>query len=82
MMNDTSRVTAPHESGDAEKFEVDDWGALVDRLNGLLRLRTLPIGMKLFESVEEMEAIPRVRPPRLFTRPTRSWPRPRVSAGR
>ena len=29
----------------------------------LLRLKTAPIGMKLFESVEDMEAVPRIRRP-------------------
>ena len=41
-----------------------DWPALVDQLNRLLRLRTTPIGMKLFASVEEMEAIPKLRRPK------------------
>ena len=36
----------------------------VDSLNRLLRIRTTPIGMKLFETVEEMEAIPRIRRPK------------------
>ena len=40
-----------------------DWGQIVADLNRLLRIRTTPIGMKLFETVEEMEAIPRVRRP-------------------
>lgn len=40
-----------------------DWPKLVDDLFGLLRLRTIPIGMKLFETVEEMEAVPRIRRP-------------------
>ena len=40
-----------------------DWGALVDDLHRLLRIRTTPIGMKLFEKVSEMEAIPRIRRP-------------------
>ncbi len=33
-------------------------------LNRLLRLRTTPIGMKLFETRAEMEAVPRIRRPR------------------
>ena len=33
-------------------------------LNQHLRLRSIPIGMKLFETVEEMEAIPKIRRPR------------------
>src|SRR5271167_4581437 len=40
-----------------------DWTAIVDDLNRLLRLRTTPIGMKLFTTVEEMEAIPKIRRP-------------------
>ena len=40
-----------------------DWDALVAGLNKYLRLRTTPIGMKLFETVEEMEAVPKIRRP-------------------
>ena len=40
-----------------------DWPALVDELNRLLRLKTTPIGMKLFERVEDMQAIPKLRRP-------------------
>ena len=43
-----------------EKIEWDD---LLNRLQALLRIRTTPIGMKLFASVEEMEAVPRIRRP-------------------
>jgi uncharacterized protein (DUF169 family) len=42
---------------------VEDWGALVERLNRLLRLRTTPIGMKRFRTRAEMEAVPRIRRP-------------------
>ncbi len=41
-----------------------DWTSIVDDLNRLLRLRTTPIGMKMFTTVEEMEAIPKIRRPR------------------
>ena len=41
-----------------------DWGELVDQLNRYLRLRTTPIGMKLFEDAEEMDQIPRIRRPK------------------
>ena len=41
-----------------------DWAALVADLNRYLRLRTTPIGMKLFETVEDMEAVPRIRRPK------------------
>jgi uncharacterized protein (DUF169 family) len=40
-----------------------DWPAMVDELNRLLRLKTTPIGMKLFERVEDMHAIPKLRRP-------------------
>jgi uncharacterized protein (DUF169 family) len=41
-----------------------DWKEVSDKLQNLLRLRTLPIGMKLFETVAEMEAIPKIRRPK------------------
>lgn len=41
-----------------------DWKHLVAELNHLLRLRTTPIGMSMFATVEEMEAIPRIRRPK------------------
>ena len=40
-----------------------DFKELVAALNRLLRLRTTPIGMRLFASRDEMEAIPRIRRP-------------------
>ena len=41
-----------------------DFATIVDGLNRYLRLRSIPIGMKLFETVEAMEAIPKIRRPR------------------
>jgi uncharacterized protein (DUF169 family) len=41
-----------------------DYVGIVAALNQFLRLKTTPIGMKLFETVEEMEAIPRIRRPK------------------
>ena len=41
-----------------------DGAKVVDDLNRLLRLRTTPVGMKLFASKEEMEAIPKIRRPK------------------
>src|SRR5260221_2890555 len=41
-----------------------DWQAIVDGLNRYIRLRSIPIGMKLFETVEAMEAIPKIRRPK------------------
>ncbi len=49
--------------GDTEP-QLYDWPKLLDDLNRYLRLRTTPIGMKLFTTVEEMEAIPRIRRPK------------------
>ena len=40
-----------------------DWADLLARLDKVLRIRTTPIGMKMFETVEEMEAVPRIRRP-------------------
>jgi len=40
-----------------------DWDAILGGLDQYLRLKTIPIGMKLFETVEEMEAIPKIRRP-------------------
>src|SRR5262245_25773415 len=40
-----------------------DGAKLVEDLNRLLRLRATPVGMKLFETVDEMESIPRIRRP-------------------
>jgi uncharacterized protein (DUF169 family) len=40
-----------------------DWPRLVDDLNKLLRLKTTPIGMKLYERVEDMQAVPKIRRP-------------------
>jgi len=41
-----------------------DWEALVSSLNTLLRLKTTPIGLKMFERIEDMMAIPRIRRPK------------------
>ena len=41
-----------------------DWDTIINGLNQYLRLRSIPIGMKLFESVAEMEAIPKIRRPK------------------
>ena len=41
-----------------------DWPTLIEELNRRLHLRATPIGMKWFTSVEEMEAIPRIRRPK------------------
>lgn len=40
-----------------------DGSRIVDDLNRLLRLRTTPISMKMFKTVEDMEAVPRIRRP-------------------
>jgi uncharacterized protein (DUF169 family) len=48
----------------ATDLDISDWPQLVNDLNRMLRLRTTPIGMKLFETVDAMEAIPRIRRPK------------------
>jgi uncharacterized protein (DUF169 family) len=45
------------------RSETYQWTQIVEDLNRLLRLKTTPIGMKLFTTVEEMEAIPKIRRP-------------------
>ena len=40
-----------------------DLATIVADLNNLLRLKTTVIGMKMFASVEEMAAIPKIRRP-------------------
>ena len=40
-----------------------DLNEVVASLNKLLKLRTIPIGMKMFESIEDMESIPKIRRP-------------------
>ena len=40
-----------------------DLPAVAAELEQLLKLRTIPFGMKLFEHREDMEAIPRIRRP-------------------
>jgi uncharacterized protein (DUF169 family) len=40
-----------------------DWGKTVADLERLLKLRSIPFGMKLFQRRDEMEAIPKIRRP-------------------
>ena len=40
------------------------WKQITSDLERLLRLRAIPFGMKLFESVAEMEAVPKIRRPK------------------
>src|SRR2546430_224269 len=44
--------------------ETYDWDAIISGLNQYLRLRSIPIGMKLYEDAAEMEAIPKIRRPK------------------
>ena len=66
MATSRDRGTAPADEAAASEEDAGpyDWPALVDDLNRLLRLRTTPIGMKLYETVEEMEAVPKIRRPK------------------
>jgi uncharacterized protein (DUF169 family) len=41
----------------------DDWAEVAAELERLLKLRSIPFAMKLYESRTEMEAIPRIRRP-------------------
>ncbi len=55
---------------------------LADKLIQLLRIRTLPIGMKLFEDAAEMMKLPGIRTPtrEFHSPPVNSSPRPAVPA--
>jgi uncharacterized protein (DUF169 family) len=54
----------PKSPRSTQDLDVFDGPALVAELNKYLRLRTTPIGMKLFETVVEMEAVPKIRRPK------------------
>ncbi|KAB7705544.1 hypothetical protein F9802_13460 [Bacillus aerolatus] len=41
-----------------------DWKEIVDQLNHYLKIKTIPIGMKMFKRKEEMEAISKIRRPK------------------
>ncbi len=41
-----------------------NWKEIVDQLYSLLRLKTIPIGMKMFDKTEEMEKITNIRRPK------------------
>jgi uncharacterized protein (DUF169 family) len=49
--------------GDAMSITAQELAGLAAELERLLKLRSIPFGMKLFETVEEMEAIPKIRRP-------------------
>ena len=49
-----------HQQTPPEQF---DFAAMLADLNSLLRLKTTVIGLKMFESVAEMAAIPKIRRP-------------------
>ena len=42
-----------------------DWPAIVDGLQRYLRLTATPVGMKMFETVEQMQEVPRIRRPQI-----------------
>ncbi|MFN0186890.1 MAG: DUF169 domain-containing protein [Aquabacterium sp.] len=54
-------TTSNPAASEAARF---DGPAVSDALLRLLRLKTAPIGMSMFERVEDMEAIPRIRRPK------------------
>jgi len=62
-MNETIEATALAAANPPDQTSYD-WPKLIDELNQLLRLRTTPIGMKMFATVAEMEATPKIRRPK------------------
>ncbi len=61
-MNDVVEV-AETARADAPPLGAKEIADIAEQLNQLLRLRTNPIGMKLFEDLAEMEKVPGVRRP-------------------
>lgn len=53
-------MVAPNCWNDAEAYDYD---GICAALNRFLKLKTMPVGMKRFRTVEEMAAIPRIRRP-------------------
>jgi uncharacterized protein (DUF169 family) len=61
-MTDTSSEQAVHiRKGSLGDL---DWPTTLARLDKVLRIRTTPIGMKMFETSAEMEAVPKIRRPK------------------
>ncbi len=56
--------TTPVTIGSAPEREAFDGPSIVESLNKYLRLRTTPIGMKMFEHASDMEAVPKIRRPK------------------
>jgi hypothetical protein len=54
---DKNEIDPEKTMSDPTPSERHDWPKLVDELNRLLRLKTTPIAMKLFEHVEDMQAL-------------------------
>ena len=50
-------------TADAALESAFDWPKIAGDLERLLKLRSIPFGMKLFENAADMEAIPRIRRP-------------------
>lgn len=55
--------TQAAETASETTMQGTDWAALAGELEQILKLRSFPFGMKLFRTVEEMEAIPKIRRP-------------------
>lgn len=63
-MTQTDAADANAETAAHVRTASIDWDELLARLQAVLRIRTTPIGMKLFETVEAMNEVPRVRRPK------------------
>ena len=58
-----SATQSAKQSGTSQATSSLDWPALAQSLEGLLKLRSFPFGMKLFENVADMEAVEKIRRP-------------------
>ena len=56
-------TTAPSNPSANTRLAASDFQTLASELEKVLRLRSIPFGMKLCESVEAMQAVPRIRRP-------------------
>lgn len=61
-MSDTRQADAAGKADAAGTRQ--DWAALAAELERLLKLRSFPFGMKLFDTAEAMQAVPKIRRPR------------------
>jgi uncharacterized protein (DUF169 family) len=63
MQQDATSQETRQETRQETDQQTFDFAGMIAELNGLLRLKTTVIGMKMFARVSEMQAIPKIRRP-------------------